>query len=164
MSQIPYYDSDAHETLLNFVSEATAKRYIAEGTARAVRRCKGQIARLYRIGRELVPRTAREGIACLSAAASRTTRPVRADRSCKQHLTGQLLGNSVTVREHIPARRDKKVGHSLNVAAVGPSPLPERTREDLKEICPTPIRRDPSLPWSAENAVCSGDRTTWLSF
>ena len=163
MSQIPYYDSDAHQTLLNFVSDTTAERYIVLGTARAVRRRTGQIARLYRIGRELVPRSAREGIGCLSAAASQTTRLVRADRSCKQHLTGQLLGNNVAVREHIPACRDKKVGKSLNVLAVGPSTLVERTRQELEELLPTPIRRDPSLPWSAENAVFSGDRTTWLS-
>jgi hypothetical protein len=33
---------------------------------------------------------------------SHTTRPIRADASCRQHNVGQLLGSSKTLREHVP--------------------------------------------------------------
>ena len=73
MSQIPYYDS-CDDSLLNFMSEAKAEQYLADGIARGVRRRNGQIVRLYRCGRERVYARVPDGIGALRVASQTTQR------------------------------------------------------------------------------------------
>ena len=71
LNQIPYYDSG--HRLIAMVSRVTAERYVAQGTATAVRASNGMIRRLYRRSMERVFGSAHDAVACIHGA-SQTTR------------------------------------------------------------------------------------------
>lgn len=70
-SQIPYYGPD--HRLLATLSSAKAERYVAQGTARAIRARDGTIRRLYRLSTERVHSSIGAAVGSMHAAASQTT-------------------------------------------------------------------------------------------
>ena len=90
LSKIPYYDTD--HALLDYLNDARAAKYIALGTASAVRSKDGKIRRLIRIGRARTYGSAAASIASMRGAASRTTQRVTSS-------SGELIAPP-WVREH----------------------------------------------------------------
>ena len=123
MSQIPYYDSD--ERLLNFVSDAMAQQYLADGIARAVRRRNGQVVRLYRCVR-------REPFAIFKMA--RAAVPTLPHATKNPHPTPDLIGDRPK-RVWAPQLRFAQTGHMGKVSTVhlsgGKVNLPATTEVDL---------------------------------
>lgn len=73
--QIPYYDSG--HRLLAMLSEQKAERYVAQGTAFAVRAKGGTIRRLYRRSTDRVYGSIGAAVGAMHAGPSQTTRRLR---------------------------------------------------------------------------------------
>lgn len=74
---IPYYDSD--HKLIDMLSEKKAERYLAAGTAKAIRTKSGRIVRLYRRTSERTYPSEAAAVRAMHASASQYTTRMRND-------------------------------------------------------------------------------------